>query len=363
MARPSKIRSYPPAEAHWEPSERDQRAELEHVDGQRRPFRAAALGLVALAAASLVAPDPLSPPALAFSCALSCAAAIVGWQFPVVRMLRRRSFPVALTVETDPPQLTVDQSGIVRKLSPAAIERLIVGADHVFLHLAEAEVLTIPCRVFERRGSLDGFVERIDRFRRRGVDPTHLDPPDRPSEGRSVWSFVYELPERSSLLTRDNDLHRHLVIALVIASLFALLSSSLRPHSSLWQSIQELLLLLLFAGTGALLFAVSGRPRAPHGRVTLSVGPEGGWMHTEEGSSHFQWSRVLGIEISPGLVALRFAERVVPVPSSAFVDEDARQRFVRQTRQWRREARLGKRPLALPREVPRRNPFAPPRSL
>jgi hypothetical protein len=349
----------------WEPSENDRLAEVEHVDGQRRPWRAVALALVVLAMGSLVLPRPLALPSVAAVAVLAALAAVAGWQFPVVRMRRtERSGTTAVLIEAEPLRVTISRAGLERRLAPDAVERLVVGSDHVFLHLGQAEVLTIPCRVFGARGSLDRFVERIERFRRRGVGPASLDPPDGPEAGRAYWSLEYELDSAGSLVTgsaRDGDLHRALVLGLVLASVLALGVSATSWRASTLLG-QEALLVVLFVGVGGLFVAAAGRPRVPRGEVRLSIGPEGGWMATHEGSARFEWTRVLGVEVSPGLVVLRFADRVVPVPSVAFMDDEERRRFARQARRWWRDARRAR----IVRKIHKRggpadrNPFAPP---
>jgi hypothetical protein len=84
-------------------------------------------------------------------------------------------------------------------------------------------------------------------------------------------------------------------------------------------------------------------------------------VRSRVGSTRFGWDRVLGVEVSPRLVVLRFADRVVPVPSEAFEHEPERLRFIGDVRDWWAAARPGPRAASHPpAEGPPADPFAAP---
>ncbi|MEZ4236275.1 MAG: hypothetical protein R3F59_08965 [Myxococcota bacterium] len=350
----------------WVPSERDRLAEVDHVDGRRRPWRAGLVGALALAVGAVIvrALPGGGFVAVAVLAAGVAVATVAAWRFPIVRSRRAggRAGPVEVTLGGEgAPAMTVFRGGLEQRLAPGAVERLVVDVDHVFLHLAEAQIVTIPCRALgAERGGLDRFVRTVDGFRRSRAD---LD--DAPEPGRAAWSLRYDLRRVgvSGAGRHGGDLERLLLSALAVGIGVAglgpwLLSASPRAAA---QGL-ELLVVGGAALAGLTAAVLWERRRGPEGPVALAVGPDGGWMRSRAGSIRFGWDKVLGVEAAQRLVVLRFADRVLPVPEGAFAHEPEQQRFVGDVRGWWRAARrkpLSGRAVA---EGPSADPFAPPAS-
>lgn len=340
----------------WDASEADRLAEVNHVDGRRRPWRSAGVALAAFALGAVMVPHPIDAAGVGAIAIGTLVAAVAAWRFPILRGHRQPDL-ADLAVGVDTEGVVVARGGLHRRLAPEAIDRLVVGSDHVFLHLAEGELVTIPCRVFPARGALDRFVDAVEQFRRRGAAPT-----DGPEPGLDRWSLAYGLHTTGIGRSHDRvgDRERLLLIGFAVGS-FGVLLGSTEP----WRGGLDLVLLALFGAIGVVFVVAGRRPRAPVGPVTLTLGPEGGWMRTEGGTARFGWRSVRGVDRAPDGLVLRFVEQVIPIPEVAIPAD--RERFVADLEAWWQTARTvspgGPSDAPVPEDGARpvTDPFAPPR--
>lgn len=259
----------------------------------------------------------------------------------------------------------------------SAVRRVTVGRRHVFLHLASAEVLTIPRRAFGPEPEERRALEALRAWHRR-PGPT-VRPPERMGDG-AVYALRYVLrPQDFAAFVqalRRRDLRvRPLWVLAGTGLLSALLVGG--PVSEGGFDRASLVLAGGFAATFGLLglapwwmprlftplvvrAALKLDPaRLPAGDVDLRVGPEGGWSSSSRGVSRFDWADVEGVLEGEGVVVLLFGPLTgVIVPDRALGER--RDAFVAQCRAWLGAPHAGpSRSLRPPGPPP--DPFAPPR--
>jgi hypothetical protein len=351
------LSSPPPVTVDWQPTLADRLAEVDHLDAQRRPWRAAIVALAALAVGTAAIPRPIGPVGVAVVVASAVLAAIAAWRMPLIR--GGRGLPEEAgraSIEADESRVTLRRDGLERALAPAAIRELAVGADHVFLHLLGGEVVTVPCRVFPK-GALDRFVLTVERFRKRGSAPPEVREP-----GFDRWRLEYRLHPRhlAPASVRAGDLERIGLLAVAAVSVVVVVAVA-----DPWGDLDRVLLALV-AGIAAVLVAGTSRQAwVAVGRVQAAFGSAGGRIQGRAGVLRFGWDEVGEVQDGPTGVAFRLRDRVLWVPGPAFRSSEDQARFAGDVEDWWRLAHPA--PESVPTEAPpaatgTEDPFAPPRT-
>jgi hypothetical protein len=282
----------------WELQDEDRWAAVEHADRRRRPWRAGVGALVALGAELALVPWPLQAWMVPLICGGAVVVGFAAFGLHRVRGLRRPALGARRWSITTDGGVTLRRDLVEHDLDPSALRRLTVGSDHVFLQLADGEVVTIPCRVLQERGALDRFVLAVERFRR-GT----LAPPAAPLPDGEAWTVRFE------------------VDATARAEL---------------------------------------RPLVPRGTAEASFGPSGGWVRGEQGVIRFPWGAVRRLDHDGLGTQLVLADRALRIPLPAFGSMEDYQRFLRDVGRWWVRSQPVASVVQGPGQPPN-DPYAPPR--
>ncbi|MEQ1569126.1 MAG: hypothetical protein ABMA64_26055 [Myxococcota bacterium] len=337
----------------WEAESADRLAEVHHVDARRRPWRAAVFAVGTSALALGVVPRPIAASSAVVVGVGAVLAGVAAWRLPLIRSDRTLPGGVTFELAVGDDEVRLTRDGLERSLAPRALEGLAVGPDHLFVHLAGGEVVTVPTRVFAQRGALDGFVLHIERFRRRGSAPEEVR-----EEGYDTWWLRFRADGRrlAANLGRAGEAERR-VLAAVAAVLVAVVLLASDP----WGGGLDLVLAALFGGILVTLTAVSGSSaRVATGDVHAGFGPLGGRISGPLGSIRFGWREVQQITERPDGLVIAFRDRVMPIPGSAFRSSEHQSKFVGAIEDWWQATRDPPRRSAPDRVVDADNPFAPP---
>lgn len=253
----------------------------------------------------------------------------------------------------------------------SAVQRIVVGRTHIFLHLSATEALTIPRRAFGPQAEERRALESLRVWQQH---PTEAVTAPEADEGRTEFALRYVLRPRDftafvqAVQQRDQRVQPLWVLAgtglLAALWVVAPMSEGLFALTNLWfplvfAAVFGLLGLAPFwmprlVTPGMVRTALWLDPaRLPVGDVDLRVGPAGGWSSSSRGVSRFAWSDVSTVLEGDGVVVLLFGPLTgVVVPDRALGTDRAA--FVARCRSW-----LGE-PAAPPRQNPPRRPPGPP---